>query len=99
MATPATLLRIRDSDDASRHTRDVEPTSPTNFQHLKRQRAVITAPKRLDLTGKGAGSDITAQAFLGKHLDDLIDYRSKHRDLRGLVCRTMLREDVGVEVL
>ncbi|KAG6216508.1 hypothetical protein E4U50_005654 [Claviceps purpurea] len=71
MATPATPLRTRDSDGASRHTRDVEPTSPTNFQHLKRQRAVITAPKRLDLTGKGAGTDTTAQAFLGKHLDNL----------------------------
>ncbi|KAG6108378.1 hypothetical protein E4U13_006464, partial [Claviceps humidiphila] len=52
-------------------TRDVEPTSPTNFQHLKRQRAVNTAPKRLDLTGKGAGTDTMTQAFLSKHLDDL----------------------------
>ncbi|KAG6018622.1 hypothetical protein E4U19_008231 [Claviceps sp. Clav32 group G5] len=71
MATPETPLRIRDTDGASRHTRDVEPTSPTHFQDTKRQRAVFTAPKRLDLTGKGAGSDNTAQAFLGKHLDDL----------------------------
>ncbi|KAG6195297.1 hypothetical protein E4U50_000313 [Claviceps purpurea] len=71
MATPATPLRTRDPDGASRHTRDVEPTSPTNFQHLKRQRAVTTAPKRLDLAGKGAGTDTTAQAFLGKHLNDL----------------------------
>ncbi|KAG5995386.1 hypothetical protein E4U52_008370, partial [Claviceps spartinae] len=52
MATPSTPLRNRDSDGASRHTRDVEPSSPSNFQHGKRQRAVITAPKRLDLTGK-----------------------------------------------
>ncbi|KAG5988510.1 hypothetical protein E4U52_006527 [Claviceps spartinae] len=61
-------------------TRDVEPTSPTNFQHLKRQRAVNTAPKRRHLTEEGAGTDTTAQAFLGKHLDDLDrDYMVRRR--------------------
>ncbi|KAG6239552.1 hypothetical protein E4U25_000570 [Claviceps purpurea] len=43
MTTPSTPMRIQNSDGASRHTRDVEPTSPSIFQYIKRQRAVTQA--------------------------------------------------------
>ncbi|KAG5955562.1 hypothetical protein E4U57_003365 [Claviceps arundinis] len=66
MTTPSTPMRTQNSDGASRHTRHVEPTPPSNFQHTKRQRAVNTAPERMELPGKGAGTDNTAQAFLSK---------------------------------
>ncbi|KAG6321571.1 hypothetical protein E4U44_004782 [Claviceps purpurea] len=58
MTTPSTPMRIQNSDGASRHTRDVEPTSPSIFQYIKRQKA------------GGAGTANIAQAFLGKHPDD-----------------------------
>ncbi|KAG6080107.1 hypothetical protein E4U15_003455 [Claviceps sp. LM218 group G6] len=54
-------MRTRDSDGASRH----------RYPRCRAHRAVNTAPKRRHLTEEGAGTDTTAQAFLGKHLDDL----------------------------
>ncbi|KAG5996884.1 hypothetical protein E4U52_005606 [Claviceps spartinae] len=66
MATPSSPMRTQNSDGASRHTRDAESTSPSNFQHPKRQRAVNTTSKRLELSGKGTGTDNTALDHLNR---------------------------------
>ncbi|KAG5933655.1 hypothetical protein E4U59_006710 [Claviceps monticola] len=71
MATPSTPARPRDTDGAAQYSRDTEPTFPFNLQRNKRQRAAHAAPVSLQLPGKVAGDDITAQTYLGKQLNDL----------------------------
>ncbi|KAG6104442.1 hypothetical protein E4U13_008377, partial [Claviceps humidiphila] len=71
MATLSTNAHPRDADGTAQFSSDSEPSSPTNLQRTKRQRAAHTAPERVQHPGKVAGEDTTAQTFLGKHLDDL----------------------------
>ncbi|KAG5915865.1 hypothetical protein E4U61_004188, partial [Claviceps capensis] len=71
MATPSTPARPRDMDGAAQYSRDTEPTSPFILQRSKRQRAANAAPVSIQLPGKVAGDDTTAQTYLGKQLDDL----------------------------
>ncbi|KAG6077266.1 hypothetical protein E4U16_002339 [Claviceps sp. LM84 group G4] len=71
MAIPSTPARPRDTDGAAQYSRDTEPTSPFILQCSKRQRAVNAAPVSIQLPGKVAGDDMTAQTCLGRQLDDL----------------------------
>ncbi|KAG5914895.1 hypothetical protein E4U61_005232, partial [Claviceps capensis] len=43
MVTLSTIARPRDTDGAAQSSSDSEPSSPTNLQRTKRQRAVHTA--------------------------------------------------------